>query len=521
MYEGARGPGAAASASTPRRRSARRPAPASRPARSPATRRSSTRAASSSCSRKHYSRYTPEMVERVCGIPRETFLEIAETLIANSGRERTTVLVYGVSWTQHSLGVQMIRAGAIVQLLLGNIGRPGGGIMAMRGHASIQGSSDIPTLYDLLPGYLPMPQGLRGGPHARELHRGGRLRARLVEQLRQVHRRAAEGLVRAQRDGGERLRLRPPAEDLRQPLALPDDAARPRRRRRRDVRDGPEPRRRLTALGAAAARARRAEVARRARPRRGRVGALLARLAGGRVGRARHGGDPDGGLPDARRRPHREGGPLHQHPAPPAVARQGARPAGRRALGAAFHAPPRQARAGALRGLRGPEGLAAAQPALGLRGARAAPRAVRRGRAEGDRRLRDRERAAAERLHGDRGRRQDRLRVLDLRRLLRRRRQPAAPARPRGPRRPRGRLGLARVGLGVAGQPAPALQPRVGRSAGQAVVGAQEVRLVGRGAGQVDGLRRPGLPGRQAPRLRGARRRRGHGRRSRATTRSS
>ena len=355
-------------------------------------------------------------------------------------------------------------------------------------------------------------QGLRGRPHARELHRGGRLPARLVEQLRQVHRRAAEGLVRAQRDGGERLRLRPPAEDLRQPLPLPDDAARPRRPPRRDVRDGPEPRRRLTALGAAAACARRAQVARGARPRRGRVGALLARLAGGQVGRARHGGDPDGGLPHARRRAHREGGPLHQHPAAPAVARQGARPAGRRALRAALHAPPRQARAGALRGLRGPEGLAAAQPALGLRGARAAPRAVRRGRAEGDRRLRGRDRAAAERLHGDRGRRQDRLRVLDLRRLLRRRRQPAAPARPREPRRPGGRLGLARVGLGVAGQPAAALQPRVGRPAGQAVVGAQEVRLVGRGAGQVDRLRRPGLPGRQAPRLRGGGRRRGHGR---------
>jgi len=98
------------------------------------------------------------MVERVCGIPRELFLEIANTLIANSGRERTSVLVYAVGWTQHSAGVQMIRAGAIVQLLLGNVGRPGGGVMAMRGHASIQGSSDIPTLYDLLPGYLPMPK---------------------------------------------------------------------------------------------------------------------------------------------------------------------------------------------------------------------------------------------------------------------------------------------------------------------------------------------------------------------------
>jgi formate dehydrogenase major subunit len=108
--------------------------------------------------KRHYSRYTPEMVAEVCGIPVEQFHEVARTLIENSGRERTTALCYAVGWTQHSLGVQMIRAGAILQLLLGNIGRPGGGIMALRGHATIQGSSDIPTLYDLLPGYLPMPR---------------------------------------------------------------------------------------------------------------------------------------------------------------------------------------------------------------------------------------------------------------------------------------------------------------------------------------------------------------------------
>ena len=121
--------------------------------------------------KRHYSRYTPEMVERVCGIPREKFLEVAETLIANSGRERTTMLAYAVGWTQHTAGVQMIRAGAIVQLLLGNIGRPGGGIMAMRGHASIQGSSDIPTLYDLLPGYLPMPRPARTTSRSRTTSR--------------------------------------------------------------------------------------------------------------------------------------------------------------------------------------------------------------------------------------------------------------------------------------------------------------------------------------------------------------
>jgi formate dehydrogenase major subunit len=75
----------------------------------------------------------------------------------NSGRDRTTAFVYSVGWTQHTVGVQYIRTAAVLQSLLGNIGRPGGGILALRGHASIQGSTDIPTLYNLLPGYIPMP----------------------------------------------------------------------------------------------------------------------------------------------------------------------------------------------------------------------------------------------------------------------------------------------------------------------------------------------------------------------------
>ncbi len=107
--------------------------------------------------KKHYSRYTPEMVERICGVSKELFLEVAEMVCENSGREKTTSFVYAVGWTQHTHGVQNIRAAAIIQLLLGNIGRPGGGIMALRGHASIQGSTDIPTLYNILPGYIPMP----------------------------------------------------------------------------------------------------------------------------------------------------------------------------------------------------------------------------------------------------------------------------------------------------------------------------------------------------------------------------
>jgi formate dehydrogenase major subunit len=107
--------------------------------------------------KRHFARYTPEMVERVCGTPPAQFLAVCEAWTKNSGRERTGALVYSVGWTQHSVGAQYIRAGAIIQLLLGNIGRPGGGIYALRGHASIQGSTDIPTLFNLLPGYLPMP----------------------------------------------------------------------------------------------------------------------------------------------------------------------------------------------------------------------------------------------------------------------------------------------------------------------------------------------------------------------------
>jgi formate dehydrogenase major subunit len=107
--------------------------------------------------RRHFARYTPELVAEVCGVPEELFTSVAKLITENSGRARTTAFVYSVGWTQHTVGVQYIRTAAILQTLLGNMGRPGGGILALRGHASIQGSTDIPTLFDLLPGYLPMP----------------------------------------------------------------------------------------------------------------------------------------------------------------------------------------------------------------------------------------------------------------------------------------------------------------------------------------------------------------------------
>src|SRR5437588_7888564 len=98
------------------------------------------------------------MVEKICGIPPALFHKVADALVAASGPEKTAAICYALGWTQHSKGVQIIRTASVLQLLLGNIGRPGGGILALRGHASIQGSTDVPTLYDILPGYLPMPR---------------------------------------------------------------------------------------------------------------------------------------------------------------------------------------------------------------------------------------------------------------------------------------------------------------------------------------------------------------------------
>jgi formate dehydrogenase major subunit len=111
--------------------------------------------------KRHFARYTPEMVARVTGCPQETFLKVAETILANSGRDRTTSFAYAVAWTQHTNGPQVIGCCALLQLLLGNVGRPGGGIMALRGHASIQGSTDVPTLYHSIHGYMSHPSALK------------------------------------------------------------------------------------------------------------------------------------------------------------------------------------------------------------------------------------------------------------------------------------------------------------------------------------------------------------------------
>ncbi len=107
--------------------------------------------------RKHFARYTPETVAEICGCKPEQMIAVAQALCENSGRESTSAVVYSVGWTHHTIGVQNIRSASIIQMLLGNVGRPGGGVLALRGHANIQGSTDIPTLYNILPGYIPMP----------------------------------------------------------------------------------------------------------------------------------------------------------------------------------------------------------------------------------------------------------------------------------------------------------------------------------------------------------------------------
>jgi formate dehydrogenase major subunit len=110
--------------------------------------------------KKHYSRYTPEMVERITGIPKDQFLKAADlfTSIRKDGDvKKAATIIYAVGWTQHSFGTQIIRAAAILQLVLGNVGRAGGGVNALRGHSNIQGATDVAGIFDNLPGYLKVP----------------------------------------------------------------------------------------------------------------------------------------------------------------------------------------------------------------------------------------------------------------------------------------------------------------------------------------------------------------------------
>ena len=174
-----------------------------------ATRRCSTRAACSrSCgatSRATRRRWS----SRPAACPPDLFLKVAEAILANSGRERTTAFCYAVAWTQHTTGSQIIGCCAILQLLLGNIGRPGGGILALRGHATIQGSTDIPTLYNLLPGYIPMPTAAEATTSLGDFLEHETAGRRALVQPAELPGQPAEGLVRRRRHGRQRLGLRP------------------------------------------------------------------------------------------------------------------------------------------------------------------------------------------------------------------------------------------------------------------------------------------------------------------------
>ena len=110
--------------------------------------------------KQQYSRYTPEMVERITGIPKDQFLKAAElfTSVRKDGdTKKVATIIYAVGWTQHSFGTQIIRTAAILQLLLGNVGRAGGGVNALRGHSNIQGATDVAGIFDNLPGYIKVP----------------------------------------------------------------------------------------------------------------------------------------------------------------------------------------------------------------------------------------------------------------------------------------------------------------------------------------------------------------------------
>ena len=122
--------------------------------------------------KKNYARYTPEMVERITGIPQDQFLKAADlfTSIRKDGdMKRAATIIYAVGWTHHSFGTQIIRAAAILQLLMGNVGRAGGGVNALRGHSNIQGATDTAGNTEILPGYLKTPTGNENVPLAVEM----------------------------------------------------------------------------------------------------------------------------------------------------------------------------------------------------------------------------------------------------------------------------------------------------------------------------------------------------------------
>jgi formate dehydrogenase major subunit len=275
----------------------------------------------------------PERVSEVCGTPVELFMRVAEALTRASGRERTACICYAVGWTQHTHGVQNIRAAAILQLLLGNIGRPGGGILALRGHANIQGATDLASLYHLLPGYLPAPReapehATRAAYLARETKRAGLWRGTP---------RYLASLLTAWYGRPDAYDLLPKSDRDRSFQAI------------FEAMDAGEVKGCIVIGQNPAAGAPNAAFARRALRK---LDWLVIRdyyeLETARCGRRRGRearGVPDRGLPHALGHGSREGRLAHEHDAAHPVARASGRPARRRALGAVVRAPARGAAA--------------------------------------------------------------------------------------------------------------------------------------------------------------------------------
>ena len=180
--------------------------------------------------KQHVAIYTPEMVERICGTPKDKFLKVAEMMAETSSPTKAMTSMYALGWTQHSKGSQNIRAMAMLQLILGNIGVRGGGMNALRGHSNIQGLTDLGLMSNLIPGYLTMPTD--GSPISTPTWQA-RLQAvaaqpdELLAELQEVLRQLPEVDVGRCRHGGERLRLRLPAQarcaDLRRAARLRAD----------------------------------------------------------------------------------------------------------------------------------------------------------------------------------------------------------------------------------------------------------------------------------------------------------
>ena len=173
--------------------------------------------------KKQYSRYTPEMVERITGIPKDQFLKAADlfTSIRKDGdMKKVATIIYAVGWTQHSFGTQIIRTAAMLQMLMGNVGRAGGGVNALRGHSNIQGATDMAGIFDILPGYLKMPNPADTDLAAylkRITPTAGQARSlgfvQLLVEHSQVRGLVPQGDVWARRDQRKRLGVSLPAED--------------------------------------------------------------------------------------------------------------------------------------------------------------------------------------------------------------------------------------------------------------------------------------------------------------------